>query len=164
MPKKINNYKVDDKTFIEAVQSSSSIRAAILKLGLVETGNAYKVFKRRIKSLQLNTEHFLGCGHLKGKSHNWSPKIPLEKILVAQSSYTNSVRLKSRLINDGLLKYECSICGISNWNNKELSLQLDHINGISNDHQINNLRLLCPNCHSQTGTFAGRNKGAQDQG
>lgn len=55
---------------------------------------------------------------------------------------------------------KCSECGISNiWNNKELKLQLDHIDGDRQNNSINNLRLLCPNCHSQTETYAGRNNG-----
>lgn len=55
------------------------------------------------------------------------------------------------------MEYKCAICGISEWLGNPLSLQLDHINGISNDHRLENLRLVCPNCHSQTETFAGRN-------
>ena len=60
------------------------------------------------------------------------------------------------LYKSGWKEYKCEICGISEWQGKELSLQLDHINGINNDNRIENLRLLCPNCHSQTETFSGR--------
>ena len=82
----------------------------------------------------------------------------MEEILVENSSYTNRTRLKERLIKEKLLEYKCSICqnnGI--WLNKELTLQLDHINGINNDNRIENLRFLCPNCHSQTDTYSGKN-------
>lgn len=57
-------------------------------------------------------------------------------------------RLKEKVIKNKLLKYECSECGISMWRNKPLILQLDHINGDNRDNRIENLRLLCPNCHS----------------
>ena len=67
-------------------------------------------------------------------------------------------RLKERLVKEGILEYKCAECGISKWNNKPLSLHLDHINGINNDHRIENLRFLCPNCHSQTDTYAGKNR------
>lgn len=83
---------------------------------------------------------------------------PLELILIANSTYTNTWRLKKRLINAGILKDECLDCGIgTEWNGKILSLQLDHINGINSDNRLENLRILCPNCHSQTDTYAGSN-------
>ena len=64
-----------------------------------------------------------------------------------------------RLVEDNLLEYKCSSCGITDmWNNKKLSLQLDHINGINNDNRLNNLRFLCPNCHSQTETYCGKHR------
>lgn len=65
--------------------------------------------------------------------------------------------IKNRLLKERIFEEKCSICGISNeWNGKKLSLQLDHINGICDDHRIENLRLLCPNCHSQTETFGAK--------
>lgn len=82
---------------------------------------------------------------------------PLEEILVENSNYTNNSSLKKRLLEEGLLKYECYECHISEWNGKPLSLQLDHINGNNSDNRLENLRFLCPNCHSQTETFSGRN-------
>lgn len=82
----------------------------------------------------------------------------LSKILVSNSSYKNMTRLKLRLQKELGLEYRCDNCKISEWLDKPISLQLDHINGINNDHRLENLRLLCPNCHSQTETFAGKNK------
>lgn len=65
--------------------------------------------------------------------------------------------IKGRLLKAGLLKNTCQECGLSEWRGKRLSIHIDHINGIRNDHRLENLRMLCPNCHSQTETFAGRN-------
>ena len=64
------------------------------------------------------------------------------------------------IIKRNLLEYKCSCCGIGDtWNEKKLVLQLDHINGVNNDHRLENLRFVCPNCHSQTSTYKGKNKG-----
>lgn len=83
---------------------------------------------------------------------------PLAEILVENSTY-HRWHLKKRLIAEGILANVCSECACPpTWNGKELALQLDHINGVNTDNRLQNLRLLCPNCHSQTDTFAGRNK------
>lgn len=79
-------------------------------------------------------------------------------IFVESSFYNIGHNLKRRILASGLKKYECEECGNSGeWNNKVLVLQLDHINGIYNDNRVENLRFLCPNCHSQTETFSGKN-------
>lgn len=65
--------------------------------------------------------------------------------------------LKRRLLAAGILENRCSRCGISEYNGKPLSIQLDHINGVNDDHRLENLRMLCPNCHSLTETYGGRN-------
>lgn len=80
----------------------------------------------------------------------------LDEILVTGSTY-NRTSLKKRLVDANLLKYICDECGNNgNHRGKPLTLQLNHINGINNDNRLKNLRFLCPNCHSQTPTFAGR--------
>ena len=82
----------------------------------------------------------------------------LDEILVKDSKYTNMSSLKKRVLKNNLIEYKCAICGISEWMNKKLILQLDHINGDNRDNRISNLRLLCPNCHSQTETYCKKNK------
>jgi uncharacterized protein YerC len=83
--------------------------------------------------------------------------LPLHEILTEKSSHARK-HVKSRLLHTNTLRNACYICGISEWLGKPLSLELDHINGIGDDHRLENLRMLCPNCHSQTETFKGRNK------
>jgi len=88
----------------------------------------------------------------------YTGKIKLEDVLVENSTYNRS-KLKSRLLEDEILKNICYECGQPpEWNGKPLALQLEHINGVSNDNRLENLAILCPNCHSQTDTFAGKNK------
>lgn len=148
-----------DQQFEEAVKSSHSVAQVLRALGLRVTGANYQTVAATTDRLKLDTSHWTGQGHLKGRSHNWAIKIPLDKILVENSSYLGTDNLKKRLLRDGLLEFRCYQvgCGISTWNGKPLVLQLDHINGNRRDNRLVNLRLLCPNCHSQTETFTGRN-------
>lgn len=146
-----------EQEFIEVVKTNYSIASCLMALGLKQYGGNYKTFHAKIKYLNLDITHFTGQGHLKGKTHNWSNPKPLNKILVKNSTYLTTSSLKKRILKEGLLEYKCSECGIKEWNNKKLSLQLDHINGINDDNRIENLRLLCPNCHSQTETYTGKN-------
>jgi len=79
-----------------------------------------------------------------------------EEVFVENSTYARH-NIKRRLIKQKMIEYVCQDCGIDrNWNGKKLSLQLDHINGVNNDNRIENLRFLCPNCHSQTDNFSGK--------
>jgi len=72
--------------------------------------------------------------------------------------YSGRASVRRVIIKDDLIPYKCGECGISEWNNKKLALHLDHINGKNSDHRLDNLRFLCPNCHSQTETYTGKNK------
>jgi hypothetical protein len=151
--------KMTEEKLREAVAGSISVAEVLKKLTMSITTNNYKSFHQNVRLYNIDTSHFRGQSHLLGKINNIKTTIPLEKILIENSTYLGIAKLKIRLIKEGLLKYECygDDCGISTWKGKKISLQLDHINGIHNDHRIENLRLLCPNCHSQTETFCGRN-------
>lgn len=82
---------------------------------------------------------------------------PDEQVFVENSTYARH-NIKRRIIQKKLLSYMCSECGLGDsWNGKSISLQLDHINGVNNDHRISNLRFLCPNCHTQQDTYAAKN-------
>lgn len=85
-------------------------------------------------------------------------KIELSEIIEGKHPQYQTNKLKNRLLKEGIMENKCSCCGISEWNNKPITMQLDHIDGNSNNHVLNNLRLLCPNCHSQTDTWCGKNK------
>lgn len=150
-------YYTTDEEFSLAVKNSSSIAQAINTLGLNATGANHASAKKRIIDLKLDSSHFTGQGHLKGKRNNYN-SLPIEELLVANCKSDYRSHLKKRLLRDGLLINKCTICGNEGiWNNKPITLQMDHINGDNRDNRIDNLRILCPNCHSQTDTFCSRN-------
>ncbi len=151
------NCKISDEEFIEIVKNSYSIRACLEAQGLVAAGGSYKAFHKRVKGLGLDTSHFTGQGHLKGKTHNWKPETSIEDAFIIGGNLS-SFSLNKKIRKYNLKEYKCSECGIFEWLGKELSLHIDHINGINNDNRLENLRFLCPNCHSQTDTYCGKNK------
>ena len=147
-------YQVTDEEFKTIVANSFSYSDCLRTLGLgTNGGSSVDVLKKRIQELNCSTEHFN-----RGKSGVYK-KYTLEEILIENSNYANISSLKKRLVNEGYLEYKCACCGISEWLGQPISLQLDHINGNNRDHRIDNLRFLCPNCHAQTETYAGKNKG-----
>lgn len=151
------NYKISDEEFIEIVKNNYSIRACLEAQGLKPAGGSYKIFNQRVERLNVDTSHFTGMGHLKGKTHNWAPETSIEDAFVIGGNLS-SFRLNKKIRKYNLKEYKCSICEISEWLGKELSLHLDHINGVNNDNRLENLRFICPNCHSQTDTYCGKNK------
>jgi 5-methylcytosine-specific restriction endonuclease McrA len=102
---------------------------------------------------------------LRGEIKSKPPGMPLEKLLVPNGGSRRNV--KDRLLRSGAIVNRCDHCGLREWREKPLSMHLDHINGVRNDHRLENLRMLCPNCHSQTDTYGAKNKrrrSLQDQG
>jgi len=85
----------------------------------------------------------------------------IEEVVAAPKVSRTS--LKRRMIREGVVVATCAFCGISNWRGQPLSLELDHINGDKRNNRLDNLRLLCPNCHSQTETYSGRNVNADSR-
>lgn len=149
-------YSVSDEEFKNIIQNANSYSDCMRALGLTTRGgSSTERLKQRIEELGCSIEHF---GQLNnGKSAN--AKYDLDEILIENSFYQNIARLKERLLRENKLEYKCAFCGnIGEWLGQKLTLQLDHINGKHNDHRLENLRFLCPNCHSITDTYAGRNK------
>ena len=91
------------------------------------------------------------------KSNQYVRFIPIEECLVKNSPVRSNGTLKERLLKNGMLKNECDLCkGGPEWKGQVLVLQLDHINGDNKDNRLENLRILCPNCHTQTETHSGK--------
>jgi hypothetical protein len=150
-----------DQQLTDIVGECATITDVLNRLGLIPAGGNYKTVKKALARLGL-----VLTGPRKKHPSSGLPRvppIPLEQILVENSGYgTNALRL--RLITSGSLENKCTACGVrETWNNKPITLHLDHINGVSTDHRIGNLQLLCPNCHSQTDTYCGRNKAKSKQ-
>jgi hypothetical protein len=144
-----------DDELINAVQTSVSIRQVLSKLGLVEAGGNYSIIKRRIQSLKVDMSHFTGKGWRGGSRNPVVTPKPISVILQRGVAY-QSYKLKRRLFVEGLKTQRCENCSGSEWMGQPIPLELDHINGDSTDNRIENLRILCPNCHALTETYRGR--------
>jgi 5-methylcytosine-specific restriction endonuclease McrA len=150
-------WKISKEELLSVVSSSTSFGQILKYFNLTNKGGNVKTLKSRLDCDNIGYDHIrLGKDSNLGRKFLNSKKINLDKILTEHSSYSRG-GLKRRLISENILENKCLICGLENkWQEKPLTLQLDHINGISDDNRLENLRLLCPNCHSQTETFAGR--------
>lgn len=150
-----SRYTYREEDLREAVKTSTSIRQVLDKLNIVPAGGNYQTTNRRIQKLNIDTSHFTGQAWNKGKIIG--PKRPIEEYL-KENTVVQSFKLKNRLIAEGIKQHKCECCGITEWNKKPAPLELDHINGNHHDNRLENLRILCPNCHAQTDTYRGKNK------
>ena len=150
-------YKLSDEQFVELLKKSSTISEVLFKLGYTVKGNSwgYSKVKRRMDDLNLDYSIFKGKSAVikTGRLNN----VRKEDILKENCKHQRTV-LRRYVIKNNLIPYKCAICGCTEWQGKTLSLELDHINGINNDNRLENLRFLCPNCHSQTSTYGSRNQ------
>lgn len=146
-------WKPSREKFQEIIFQMESKTDALNYFGLRNKGSNYKTLNNRIVLEKIDDSNL----KIKKTKKNYDNSlIPLEKVMIENSSYARSA-LKKRILREKLLENKCSNCGLEPyWDNKSLIMILDHINGISNDNRLENLRFLCPNCNSQTNTFAGR--------
>ena len=152
-------WTIDKQRFQEVVGRSSSFADIFRHFGFASYGNGYKTLKQRMDRDGIDYSHIrLGFNSNKGRKFLHTTAIPLERVMTENSTY-NRCSLKRRLIGGGLLENKCSICGQNTeWAGKNLVMVLDHINGRNNDHRLENLRLVCPNCNSQLETSNGKNR------
>ena len=113
--------------------------------------------ERRMLEVGVDPMSLPGQGWARATSVAPRYRKPLAELLVAGKAISSTHNLKRRLVAEGVFDWRCTLCGVEEWRDQPLSLQLDHMNGDRRDNRLENLRLLCPNCHSQTETFAGRN-------
>ena len=151
----------DEELLRKAINVSTAYNEILITMGLSPASGNYTKLHYYIKYYNIDVSHLQSNkNRCKGlKQHNRNKQFLLEDIIIHNKHpLYDTGKLKKRLIETNTLKNNCSICGmLPMWNNETLVLQLDHIDGIKTNHHISNLRLLCPNCHSQTNTFSGKN-------
>lgn len=149
--------KYTEEQFREAVKTSDSIREVLGKLGLKEAGGNYQTAKSFMLQHKIDSSHFTRKKNArdalpKRERKSWS------QILIKSNMGLNPGQ-KERLFVEELIPSVCQSCNVGTvWNDEPLRLHIDHINGDNFDNRLENLRVLCPNCHSQTDTYCGRNK------
>lgn len=147
--------RVYTKEVLERLATESNSLAQILKkLNITPAGGNYKTLKIKLKEFSISTKHFTGQTWSLGRK--FGPRRKLDYYLVNGKSI-GSDSLRRRLLNDRIFDRKCYKCLNTQWLGNPISLELEHINGDNVDNRLENLTILCPNCHAQTGTYRGKN-------
>jgi 5-methylcytosine-specific restriction endonuclease McrA len=159
-----NKYTKENLELI--VSECYSVRQVLIRLGLKEAGGNYQNIKTRIKQFEIDTSHFHGPLWSKGKT--WSKNKDLSSRLVKNSCYSSglpysSYKLKIQLLKLKIMAPVCVMCDLTKWLDSDIPLELHHINGDKFDNRIENLQLLCPNCHSFTDNYRAKNMSARGE-
>jgi 5-methylcytosine-specific restriction endonuclease McrA len=148
-------WSISTQEFKKLVSKSHTIADILRYFGMNNKGGNHHTVKRRAKEENIDLSH-IALGKSANKGKRFPPKKTDEEYFTINGT-TNRGSIKGRIIRNNLIPYECAGCGLKDmWNNKKISLQLEHKNGIPNDNRLENLCFLCPNCHSQTDTYAGK--------
>lgn len=137
---------------ISAIRSSISIAEVCRKLRIAACGGNYQTIHKMVNKYGLDISHFKRKTWFLSKHRVVKKPQPLECILTT-NTYYSSFKLKKRLFKEGIKEKKCEFCGNVVWNGKEIPLELHHINGDNTDNRLENLMILCPNCHAQTNTY-----------
>lgn len=139
---------------ISIVSNSESYREVAGKLGYAQDGgSAIKTIKEMTQELDIDTSHFKGQGHTKNKDKY---KFPIEDYLNNKRNIS-SYKLRNRLLKEGIFEYKCCCCGLTEWLNQPIPLELHHKDGNKRNNSLENLELRCPNCRYFTDTYKTKN-------
>jgi len=145
------------KEFLEPIVEKCYTVSAVMRiLGVRLSGGTHSLISKRIKEYEIDTSHFLGQRHNTGKPsmYKHTKESFTKEVLCVDGKRWNSHAIKLRLFEYEMKENICEGCKqCPTWNGAELKMQLEHINGNHEDNRIENLKILCPNCHSQTSTF-----------
>lgn len=147
--------RYEDSFLIETVKNSHNYSQVLKNLGLAAAGGNFVNIKRKIEVLGLSTSHFTGQSSTKGMK--LGPKKPTSFYLV-EGRACSSHWLKNRLLSEGVFQRKCYSCDLTIWIDVPIPLELEHIDGNHDNNKLENLTLLCPNCHALTPTYRRRNK------
>lgn len=148
-------YKYTHEQLELACKQAKSYRNVMTQLGLREAGGNYETIKRRIADSKIDISHFTGQAWNKGLEFTSNPAKPLADVLVNNIRYS-SHKLRKRLLKAAYFQHKCYSCNLAKWKDQPIPLELEHIDGDHFNNQIENLTLLCPNCHALTSTWRGR--------
>ncbi|MBQ0044549.1 MAG: HNH endonuclease [Bacteroidales bacterium] len=148
-------YSVEDVR--QAVAISKSTAGVLRQLGLKPLGGNYKTINRIVNENNIDTNHFTGKGWNVGLKFRPNQGMTADAIFKEDSAYKCSWRLREQYKKLSGKNY-CESCGLTEWRNQAIPLEIHHINGNNRDNRVENLQLLCPNCHAQTKHYRGRGK------
>lgn len=150
--------KWTDEQLTKAVSSAHSVAKVCRLLGLAAAGGNYETINRSMQrlGLEFSSERPSGQAWRKGNNIPVVPKLTLNQVLI-RGRTCSSYHLKNRLIIEGIFDRRCYSCGLTNWLDQLIPLELEHIDGDRSNNLLENLTLLCPNCHALTPTYRGKN-------
>lgn len=149
--------RYDEEQLRIAVLQSRSVAETLRRLGMCATGGNRLTLKKYAAAWGVDMGHFdPDAVRNESLARSWRSPQPLQEIMVESSTYSRG-HLKRRLFEEGLKQRRCEICGQDEiWQGRRMSLVLDHVNGVRDDHRLENLRVVCPNCAATLDTHCGR--------
>lgn len=151
-------HKYTKEKLQEIISESKSLAEVLKKLNIVAVGGNYQTLKNKIKLFEIDISHFTGRGWNVGLKFRPKPIIKTNDLLKKDIVY-QSYKLKLRILREKIKDHRCENCKLTHWLFKDIPLELHHINGDKYDNRLDNLQLLCPNCHAQTDNYRGKNIG-----